>query len=260
VTTPEQPRRLDHALPPERFSWDRLEALIAAAPPGAVSVVDADAGRVRPAPAMERTLEGDLETFVRERRVQVQIGRLEQWSGAFDDLRDEVLEAAAIPRPRYDVRVAIRLFSPGGFLGYHAHGEAPVDCVLAGRCTWHVLPPETLTQQEHEGLHRGGQFGLTAPEDPGRPLEIGPGQAISLPGRWPHWVEHHGPAPTVTFEVEYWTPASARERKVHDVNFALRRARLRPRPPGSPRRDAVKVAGFDAVARLTGRGGAFVGA
>jgi hypothetical protein len=64
----------------------------------------------------------------------------------------------------------------------------------------------------------------------------------------------------VTFEVEYWTPASARERKVHDVNFALRRARLRPRPPGSPRRDAVKVAGFDAVARLTGRGGAFVGA
>lgn len=255
------PRVIRHGLPAEHFATDRLEALIDAAPEGAVSVVKADRGRHRPAPPAVRPLVGELGTLLHESCVQVQIAGLERWSSDFDDLRDAVLQAADAATPRYDVRAAIRLFSPGGFLAYHAHGEAPVDCVVTGRCTWHVLPSETLSQEEHEWLHRGGQFGVAVPDELGQAFPLGPGEGITVPTRWPHWVEHHGPDPTVTFEVEYWTTASVRERKVHEVNWVLRRLRLRPAPPGRPgRRDAGKRLLFDLASRASGRGGAFRGA
>ncbi len=247
-----------HAVPPGLLAWGRLEQLLSEAPADAIEVVEADRSTRRAGPARSRAITGDLRTFVRQAGVQVQIGRLERFTTAFDGVRDAALSAAGVAGRLLDVRLAVRLFSPGGLLAFHAHGEAPVDLVLAGRCTWHVWPRATLTQAEHESLHRGGQFALAPRPDPPRSITVEAGQGLALPGRWPHWVEHHGPDPTVTFEVEYWTPASARERKLHDVNWALRRLGRDPSPPEQgARSDGAKRLAFDVAARLTGRGTAF---
>ena len=255
------PHRFRHPLPADLLGWDRLAELLDEAPAERVDVLDADRTTRRDGPRATRQVTGDLRTFMLESRVQLQIGRLELFTTAFDGARDAVLAAAAVEGPLLDVRLAVRLFSPGTLLAFHAHGEAPVDTVLGGRCTWHVWPPTTLSQVEQESLHRGGQFTLAPRAGSAEAITVHAGEALALPGRWPHWVEHHGPEPTVTFEVEYWTPASARERKLHDVNWALRRLGLHPAPPAArPRRDGAKRVAFDVAARLSGRGKAFTGA
>jgi hypothetical protein len=114
---------------------------------------------------------------------------------------------------------------------------------------------------QHESLHRGGQFGLPLPErQAAHRIALAAGEGVVAPARWPHWVEYGEAEPTVTFEVEFWTRESLRERKVYDTNWALRRAGLEPTPPGRSRaRDGAKTRAFDAVARLTGRGRNLVG-
>ena len=89
-------------------------------------------------------------------------------------------------------------------------------------------------------------------------FDLAVGDACAAPPRWPHWLEHPGSEPAVSFELSYWTPETIRERKVYDVNWLLRRAKLAPKPPGGPR-DAVKVRLFDLIGTATGKGRAHRG-
>ena len=108
-------------------------------------------------------------------------------------------------------------------------------------------------------MHRGGQFLRRRDGEPvTMPLE--PGDGCVVPPRWPHWLEHPGETPAVSFDVGYWTSAAIRERKVYDVNWLMRRAHLTPTPPGiSGRRDALKLHAFDLVSRVTGKGAEYRG-
>ena len=63
----------------------------------------------------------------------------------------------------------------------------------------------------------------------GRELRIPAGHGCFLPSRWPHWLSHPGDEPVVSFEIGFWTKESIRARKVYDVNWLLRRARLKPK-------------------------------
>lgn len=258
------PRRLRHALDPARFTPERLAALAARAPAGLVELQEADRDRVRSATPPRRPWTPEtLAAVIAAEPVQLQISGLEHWAPELDDARDHALALLGLDGVRlYDVRTAIRVFGGGTTLPLHAHGEAPMECVVAGRAVWHLHPPERLDEPGHEALHHGGQFGVPEPDLPAtHRLELGPGDAAFAPARWLHWVEHVSTEQVVSYEVEFWTRRSARERKVRDVNWALRRARLRPRPPGrSPLRDAAKVAAFDLGSRLTGRGSALRGA
>ena len=89
--------------------------------------------------------------------------------------------------------------------------------------------------------------------------DVPPGEALVVPGRHPHYVEHPGDAPAVSLCLGWWTRASVAERKVHDVNHALRRLRIDPAPPGRGVRDAVKRRAFDGISLATGKGRAFRG-
>jgi hypothetical protein len=84
-------------------------------------------------------------------------------------------------------------------------------------------------------------------------MRIPPGTGFYLPPRWPHWLEHPGDVPVVSFEVGFWTAASLNARKVYDVNWLLRKARIDPDPPGGPR-DAAKRKLFDAISTVTRKG------
>jgi len=76
----------------------------------------------------------------------------------------------------------------------------------------------------------------------------------------PHWIEHPGPEPAVSFEVGYWTADDVRTRKVWDVNWLLRKGKLSPRPPGeSESRDRRKRWVFDAMTVVTRKGGEYRG-
>ena len=115
---------------------------------------------------------------------------------------------------------------------------------------------------EHENLLHGGHF-LPWRELPvWKTFALKPGEAAAAPPRWPHWLEHPGPDPAVSFEVGYFTADDVRERKVYDVNWMLRKTKVirNPRPPlASPRADARKRKLFDLISLATRKGAEFRG-
>ena len=54
----------------------------------------------------------------------------------------------------------------------------------------------------------------------------------SVPSRWAHWLDHPTDEVTVSFEMGFWTHETLRARKVHDVNWLLRRGHVPVRAPG----------------------------
>ena len=122
-----------------------------------------------------------------------------------------------------------------------------------------LLRPHVLSHEEHEALHRGGQFLRWREADDVR-FELAPGDGCVVPSRWPHYLEHPGPDPAVSFDLGYWTRDAMRERKVYDVNWLLRKAHLHPTPPGViPGRDAIKRRFFDVATLVMRKGDEFRG-
>src|SRR5664279_862525 len=69
----------------------------------------------------------------------------------------------------------------------------------------------------------------------------------------PHWLEHPCDVASVTFDVGFYTRNDLRDRKVYDVNWLMRKARLAPGGPGG-RSDRLKCMTFDAISTATRRG------
>jgi hypothetical protein len=259
------PYAFKHELDPDLFALDRIDALFRRAPAGKAAVQFADETRDRSGidPTMT-TLERPLAEDVRARRLHLHIEDLHEWAPEYADARRQVLAAAGIdPAERhYGDQTVIRVFSPDVPVALHADGETQIDCGVGtgGRNMWHVSPPSGLSQQEHEALLRGGHF------VPWRELplfatyDLHPGDGFAAPPRWPHWIEHPGPDPAVSFEVGYWTADDLRMRKVWEVNWLLRKARIAPRPPGETASlDRRKRAVFDAISVVTRKGTEFRG-
>lgn len=258
------PYAFRHDLDPELFALDRLDSLVRKAPEGKALVQMADDGRERPSgaqPTMTR-LDGSIADDVRARPLHIHLHDVAEWAPEYRDARGQVLDAAGIDRSerRYGEMTVIRIFSPEVPVSLHADGETQIDCGVGGRNTWHVYPPSGLSQEENEALLRGGHF-LPWREMPlFATYDLHPGDGFAAPPRWPHWIEHPGPDPAVSFEVGYWTVDDIRNRKVWDVNWLLRKARLAPRPPGEVEPlDRRKRLLFDAISLVTRKGGEFRG-
>lgn len=253
-----------HRLDPGLFGLDRLDELFRRAPEGKAEVQLADAGKERPpgaSPTMTK-LEGSLAEDLSRRKLHVHMHDLPEWAPEYAAAREHVLEAAGIDRsqPRYGEMTVIRVFSPETTVAYHADGETQIDCGVGGRNVWHVYPPDALTVEENERLLRGGHF-LPWREAPlVESYDLSPGDAFAAPPRWPHWIEHPGDEPAVSFEVGYWTADDVRTRKVWEVNWLMRKLHLSPRPPGEDAgRDARKRQVFDVVSIATRKGSEFRG-
>ena len=260
----DQPYSFSHQLDPELFTLDRLDALFRRAPAGKAQVQLADADRERPpgaSPTMT-TLEGPLADDVAKRQLHVHLHDVSDWAPEYAQAREHVLEAAGIDRsqPRYGEMTVIRVFSAGTTVAYHADGETQIDCGVGGRNVWHVYPPDALSAEENERLLRGGHFMPWREAELFESYDLAPGDAFAAPPRWPHWIEHPGPDPAVSFEVGYWTADDVRTRKVWEVNWLLRKARMSPRPPGvAGNHDALKRRVFDLVSVATRKGSEFRG-
>jgi len=258
------PYAFSHQLDADLFSLDRLDALFRRAPAGKAAVQFADAGRER-APGEHATmtsLDGLLADDVLERRLHIHLEDVDEWAPEYGAARDQVLDAAGIDRslPRYAAQVVIRVFSPDVPVALHGDGETQLDCGLGGRNLWHVYQPSGLSQQENEALLHGGHFMPWREMPLFASYDLHPGDGFAAPPRWPHWIEHPGPDPAVSFEVGYFTADDIRARKVWDVNWLLRKAKLSPRPPGeSESLDHRKRKVFDAISVVTRKGGEFRG-
>jgi hypothetical protein len=207
-------------------------------------------------------LEKPIAEDVLARPLHVHFSDLTDWAPEYREPRRQVLEAAGIPQdePRYGEMTVIRVFSPDVPVALHGDGETQLDCGLAGRNDWHVYPPSGLSQEENEALLRGGHFVPWREMPLFATYDLHPGDGFAAPPRWPHWIEHPGPDPAVSFEVGYWTADDVRNRKVWDVNWMMRKAKLSPRPPGeNESHDQRKRRVFDAMTVITRKGGEFRG-
>jgi hypothetical protein len=253
----ETPRLFDHRLDPSLFADDRLDWLCREAERrGLLKVQFADPGRQRHGldPIYTRP-RYPLRQDVLERPIQYRINGVASWGGpeyaaAFDHVMDV---AASDPvYGRVDPTSVVRVFSPHAVVALHGDPDTKLVCDVSGSTIWHVRHPDEMSAEEHERLLRGGFF-LRWRDAPEQALEIPPGRGCVVPSRWAHWLSHPSDEPIVSFELGYWTYDAVRQRKVEDVNWLLRRARLRPRPPGQGR-DRLKARTFDAISTVTRRG------
>ena len=258
------PYSFHHDLDPDLFALDRLDALFRRAPAGKAGVQMADEARERrPGTEPSKTeLRGQLAEDVAARPLHVHLSDVSDWAPEYSEARQQVLESAGISlsEPRYGEMTVIRIFSPDVPVALHGDGETQLDCGIGGRNVWHVYPPSGLSQEEHEALLRGGHFMSWRDMPLFASYDLHQGDGLAAPPRWLHWIEHPGPEPAVSFELGYWTVDDIRNRKVWDVNWLMRKARLSPRPPGEGEaRDARKRRIFDAISLITRKGGEFRG-
>ncbi len=250
-----EPRLFRHDLDPALLGSDRLDELVRRAP--LVDVQLADPGRERPGldkPVFTEARFPVLEDAL-SRQIQYRIYNPDVWGGPeFAEWRDRILELAApdVSHGRVNVTTVVRVFSPGAVVALHTDVDVKLVSTLAGETVWWVRPPEETTPREHEDLLHG-RFFLPWREGSDRELRIPPGHGCYVPCRWAHWLEHPGDEPVVSFEIGFWTRDAILQRKVYDVNWALRKAGLRPKPPGDATRDRFKAELFDVASRLTGK-------
>lgn len=254
------PYEFKHELDSDLFALDRLDALFRRAPAGKALVQLADNDRERHGDPTMTELQGALADDVTDRKLHVHLSDLPDWAPEYAAAREHVLDASGIDRSirRYAEATVIRVFSAGVPAALHGDGETQIDCAVGGRNVWHVYPPSSLSQQENEALLRGGHFVPWREMPLFATYDLHPGDAFAAPPRWPHWIEHPGPDPAVSFELGYWTADDIRTRKVWEVNWLLRKAHLNARPPGeNAARDARKRRVFDAVSLVTRKGAEF---
>lgn len=258
----EQPFGFRHALDPDLFAADRLDWLCRTAPADDLAVQYGDASRVRDGDRPEYTsLRGPVLDDARERTVQVRIFRVAEWGGdAYREARDQILADASPYRPDeiHFVTTMVRVFSPGCIVALHGDPDPKLVCALNGHTTWHVRDRAEMTALQHERLLRG-EFFLPWWDCPEQQLDLGPGDGCHVPIRWAHWLTHEGDEPSVSIELGLWTREAVQLRKVHDVNWGLRRLGIDPAPPAG-RYDPLKCRAFDVVSLVRGKGQEFRGA
>jgi hypothetical protein len=256
------PIGFDVELDSELFTLDRLDDLYRrGVSAGAAGAQDADPGFERTEDPPLVPLERPLAEEIARRKLHVWFRNVTDWAAEYVEPRDRVLAAAGVDRSQklYELTTNIRVFSPEGPVALHADPETQINVGMGGRNVWHFSWPSGLSQQEHENLLHGGHFLPWRELEVWRTFDLQPGQACAAPTRWPHWLEHPGPDPAVSFEVGFFTAADVRERKVWDVNWLMRKTRvLTPRPPHAGN-DVVKRKVFDTIATVTRRGGEFRG-
>jgi hypothetical protein len=257
------PYGFKHALDLDLFALDRLDHLCRTAPEGKLKVQLGDEGRERPAgtgPVYTELL-APLADDVAARRLHVHLHDVAEWAPApYGEAYAGILaEHGGDEADRHAVTTVLRVFTPDVPVALHADGEIAIDVGAGGRNVWHFYDRDVLSEEEHEALHRGGQF-LRWRDADGPVFDLAPGDGCVVPSRWPHWLEHPGPDPAVSFDIGYWTAAAIRERKAYDVNFMLRKMKLTPSRPGRhPGRDTVKRRAFDVLSRATGKGAEYRG-
>jgi hypothetical protein len=140
----------------------------------------------------------------------------------------------------------IFISSPGAVTPLHFDPEYNILCQLRGSKTMTIFPADDediASPAFHEAYHHGGQRNLDWDEAfaaRGYPFPLGPGGAVYVPLKSPHWVKN-GPEVSISFSITWRSLWSFHEADAREFNRRLRALGLRPAPPRSfPRSNLVK--------------------
>jgi hypothetical protein len=155
----------------------------------------------------------------------------------------------------------IFISSPGSVTPFHFDPEHNILLQIRGSKTMTIFPADDeaiVPGAEHERFHNGGHRNLPWQETfaaSGQPFELGPGKAVYVPVKAPHWVKN-GPAVSVSLSITWRSEWSYREEYARRLNNILRRRGMNPRSPKRfPHQNHLKSLGFrviDKAARLRG--------
>lgn len=193
----------------------------------------------------------------------VALKRIEQVP-AYRDLLHSVLgQLSDIVAPRTGEMMQLEGFvfitSPGSVTPFHFDPEHNILLQVMGTKTMTVFPVEDeamfsadIHERYHLGLHHRNLSWFDGYAEKGTPIQIGPGEAIHVPVKAPHWVQN-GDAPSVSLSITWRSDWSYAEADARAFNHLLRKIGLRPTSPGPfPARNTAKALAWRAVRKLKG--------
>ena len=191
----------------------------------------------------------------------VVLKRIEQAPAYAALLHDLLAELADIVTPRTGAMLQLEGFvfvsSPGAVTPFHFDPEHNILLQLRGTKTMTLFPgvdeavfPDEVQEQFHLGQHHRN---LPWREDfaaLGQPIAIGPGEAIHVPVKTPHWVQN-GPAPSISLSITWRSEWSYAEADARAFNHMLRGFGLHPaRPAAYPARNVAKSLAWRALRKV----------
>jgi quercetin dioxygenase-like cupin family protein len=193
----------------------------------------------------------------------VALKRIEQVP-AYRDLLHSVLgQLSDIVAPRTGEMMQLEGFvfitSPGSVTPFHFDPEHNILLQVMGTKIMTVFPVEDeamfsadIHERYHLGLHHRNLSWFDGYAEKGTPIQIGPGEAIHVPVKAPHWVQN-GDAPSVSLSITWRSDWSYAEADARAFNHLLRKIGLRPTSPGPfPARNTAKALAWRAVRKLKG--------
>ncbi|MGV6802065.1 MAG: cupin-like domain-containing protein [bacterium] len=151
----------------------------------------------------------------------------------------------------------IFISSPKAVTPYHFDPEHNILLQIKGTKSMHVFPADddqVVSAQLHEQFHSGGTCNLEYEEDRveprGKVFTFGPGEALHVPVKAPHWVQN-GDGVSISFSVTWRSEETERHRRVYRLNNMLRGMGMNPPLLGvAPLRDKVKNVAARAMGRV----------
>jgi hypothetical protein len=174
--------------------------------------------------------------------------RVPAYGAILDRWLAEVRAAVGTPFPeKIRLKSAVVLIaSPNRVTTYHIDPDCNYLCQIRGTKILHVFDRydrEVLPEEEIERFWAGDHNGAVyKPQHQGRArsYELKPGTGVHLPVNAPHWVKN-GDNISVSLSMFFQFPESVLG-NIYRCNYYLRKAGMRPLPPGRSRiRDAIKT-------------------
>jgi Cupin-like domain len=175
-----------------------------------------------------------------------------QWGELFRRLMSEVVEQAGegLGADLAIGRTTIVISSPRRVTSYHIDAEVNFLLQVRGHKSLHVFNPNdraVLSDAELEAFYSGDFDGARYKEErepDAAVYRLEPGKGVHLPLHAPHWAQNLDDV-SVGVSLNFNLRSGARLAKLYKMNNRLRKAGLRPVPPGiSPWRDGIKLAAF----------------
>ncbi|MFO1255974.1 MAG: cupin-like domain-containing protein [Sphingomonadaceae bacterium] len=191
----------------------------------------------------------------------VALKRIEQVAAYRDLLHGVLAELRDLVLPRTGEMMQLEGFvfitSPGSVTPFHFDPEHNILLQVMGSKTMTLFPVEDedmFGAEAHELFHLGKHHRNLDWEDrfaaKGHAITIGPGEAIHVPVKAPHWVQN-GDAPSVSLSVTWRSEWSYAEADARAFNHVLRRIGLHPASPGAfPAQNRAKALAWRAARRL----------
>ncbi len=191
----------------------------------------------------------------------VVLKRIEQVPAYAALLQGLLGELADVVTPRTGAMLQLEGFvfvsSPDAVTPFHFDPEHNILLQLRGSKTMALFPgvdeavfPDEVQEQFHLGQHHRNLPWREEFAALGQPIAIGPGEAIHVPVKTPHWVQN-GPAPSISLSITWRSEWSYAEADARAFNHMLRGLGLHPaRPAAYPARNAAKSLAWRALRKV----------